>query len=972
MNNIATNPYYNIWVSANAGAGKTHILSERVIRLLTAKIEPSKILCLTYTNAAASEMKARVFRRLQSWTSLTDAELKAELAPLGSDSDLAYARQLFAKVQDTPGGLKIQTIHAFCQLLLHNFCLEAQTPRNFTLIDEDKNEELQQQALLALFEDKFIEDDLASLLGLIKISAFHKLFKDISFYSNKFEDYKLDKTYLKNFLVSEDLVNLNILIYKLATVYLSYFNNLKNLYGYITYDDLIYRTKKLLSKENFSSWVHYKLDQGIDHVLLDEAQDTNPLQWDIIQCLISEFFAGEGQKDYDRSIFAVGDEKQAIYAFQGSQAIDFSKNGAIIKQKSLAARQRYKEIALEYSFRSSPIILSAIDKIFSKEEYYKGLTSRSLPTQHKAVRSEEDSYVEFWHEIIDEAQISASRKLAIAMAVRIEELIKFENAEPRDILVLVERRKDSFCQELLIELKNKNIAVAGLDKFNLYDHIAIRDLCALGRFVLHQYDDLALANIFKSPILGLSEEDLYNIAVDREATLWEALQQSSDSKFQPIIELLKKYCALAHLTPFEFYSMILSQDGGRKKFLARLGTEAGDVLDEFLNLCLNPKFTNLYSFLANIEEGGIEIKRELLNVNEVRIMTVHGAKGLEAPIVFIACRSWRHNNKFPGFIDIEGQLPIFLPNSKYKSEALLAILTEQSQKNAEEKKRLLYVAMTRAKDKLFICAYNKIASTNIYDWHNMVKLGLALDVSYKWHSITRSYYGNKPQLKPKVKHEEACIAIKLPKILQYKAKSTIKSTNILRPTARSSSIDNYSDFSDNRRIWGILQHKLLQELPELPIKDRKNYAITLAQAHGKNLSKLRQMEAIDRVLAFLENPQFKYLFDANGRAEVAIAGEIFINNKNYKVSGQLDRLIELPDKIIFCDYKTGRSAKSIKQITKEHLFQMALYYKLICGYNKGKKAIIALLIYSMDLKCFNLNADILENSLEQYIREEQL
>ena len=993
---VATDPSYNIWVSANAGAGKTHILSERVIRLLVAKVAPSKILCLTYTNAAASEMKLRVFKRLAKWTILSDEELKAELLELDDslniEASLKHARQLFAKVQDTPGGLKIQTIHAFCQLLLHNFCLEAGTQRHFTLIDDNKRDELQQQALLQLMEDKFFEPDIDALLSIININAFNKLFKDIARDSNKFAEYVTiaDENYIKNLLTSFDLIEINKIIYQLVNRYLEYFNNIKNLYGYVTYDDLIYRTKNLLFKANFSSWIHYKLDQGIDHVLVDEAQDTNPMQWDIIQALITEFFAGIGQQEQDRSIFAVGDEKQAIYGFQGSQAADFSKNGHIIKYKAYAAEKSYSEIALKYSFRSAPIILEAVDKIFSKEEYYKGLTAQSAPTQHKPVRQEKDSYIEFWDEILDETHITASRKLSKAIAQRVEELINFENAQPKDILILVEKRTGGFCNELLFELKNKHIAVAGLDKLNLYNHVAIRDLCALGRFALHQYDDLSLANIFKSPLLGLTEEDLYDVASNRTYSLWQALQEAAkeNAKLGNIVKLLKKYCCLAvKFSPFEFYSEVLSKDGGRKKFLARLGQESSDILNEFLSLCLAPKdsknFT-LHSFLAQIEKGNIEIKRELLSGNEVRIMTVHGSKGLEAPIVFIVSSKWKAPSKTPGFINIEDKAPIFLPKTKYETPELKSIIVKQKISEQDEKKRLLYVAITRAKNKLFICSYNKSSNKDIYCWHNIIKTSLELDKAKKhnWgkQNIIRCYYGNQPQQKAKIDHKAVDIKYFLPPCLLNQAEPALILPKPLTPSGKISFIEenDVRSFLELKvgqatsRDIGILKHKLLQYLPDIEAGKRHSFAKDMVEAFKPQLTKNQKDEILSSVFSFLQNEKFKILFGANSRAELAIVGDVEINNKTHKVVGQIDRLIQLENTIIFCDYKTGMSPKSIKNVPKEHLIQMSLYYKLICKYNKSKKQMLPLLVYTRDLKSFELDIKLMEDVLRQYIQNKEI
>lgn len=960
---IATNPHYNIWVSANAGSGKTYVLSRRVIRLLAQKISPSKILCLTYTKAAANEMKIRVFEYLKNWVNLTDAELKQELLELDKSlskpEDLKYARQVFAKVQDTPGGLKIQTIHSFCELLLHNFCLEADMPRHFTLIDESKQEQIRKEALLQLFEDTIIAPELEKLLDLVSNKAFEVLFTEIAKNSNKFLEY-IDN------VKEEDLYGLdelNQIIYPLIKKFLSYYNAQKVPFGYVTFDDFIYRTKDLLYKDNFSSWVHYKLDQGIDHVLVDEAQDTNPMQWKIIQALIAEFFAGEGQNEKIRSVFAVGDEKQSIYSFQGANAEDFLDNGKEIEKKVRNVEQKYQKLTLEYSYRSSPVILEAVDKI-----------SR---TTHKTKKQNvENSYIEIWEDSLEENTEKSAKILAKKIANSIENFIKYENIQPKDIMILVKKRTGKFCNNILFELKKRNIAVAGLDRFKLYDHIAIRDLCALGRFALHPYDDLALANIFKSPILGLTEEELYELAVNREGSLWYALQQSK--KYKHIVDKLQKYCNLSSiLPPFEFYSEILSKDGGRKKFLARLGQEANDVLNEFLAMCLKANDSNnfsLHSFLAKIEKNDIEIKRELANNNEVRIMTIHGAKGLEAEIVFIATQNHRKEpHKYPNFLNKANNKPIFIPKKRLIPDNLKEFIDIQEKKQKAEKKRLLYVAMTRAKTKLFICGYGKEESV----WLKKIKKALNSELKIIAKGVYR--YGNKPAKVNNEKITEVVDKIILPQCLLTKAEKPIILPKPLVPSGKVAFIEskNYTNFLQLKkqqataRHIGIVSHKLLQYLPNIESVVQPEFAQNLVDSFKPNLTNQQKHQILDNIFNFLNNVKYKTLFSTNSRAEVAIVGDLELEGKIYKVSGQIDRLIQTSDKIIFCDYKTGVSPKTINDVPMEHLIQMALYYKLIYNYNKNKKSIIALLIYTKTFKSFELDNELMDKILIEYIRSKE-
>lgn len=969
--NIATDPDYNIWVNANAGAGKTYVLSQRVIRLLAKKISPSKILCLTYTKAAASEMKIRVFERLESWVHLNDEALKQELIELDSNlinvEDLKYARQLFAKVQDTPGGLKIQTIHSLCELLLHNFCLEADIPKHFTLLDDNTKILLLEESLLHLMEDNNAKEDLEDLLSLISKNAFEKAFEYIAQHSNKFEEY-IKKASYKLFaqnLSNASLIEVNMIIYRLAAIFLNYFNNIKNIYGYLTFDDLIYKTRNLLYKDNFASWVHYKLDQGIDHVLVDEAQDTNPMQWEIIQALTLEFFAGDGQKENERSIFAVGDEKQSIYSFQGADAVDFATNGAIVEKKARMAEKNYKKLDLIHSYRSSAKILEAVDKIFEKK----------LQTKHIAKKTEiEDSYVEVWPDVLGKTIDEASLILAKKITQKIATLIKIENRQPKDIFILVEQRTGNFCSDVLYELKKNNIPVAGLDKLKLYNHIAIRDLCSLGRFALHPYDDLALANIFKSPILGLSEEDLYNAASNREGSLWNALQVNDQYKNE--VNILKKYCNLANLvSPFEFYSTVLSEDKGRKKFLARLGSEANDVLNEFLALCLKATDKNnfsLHSFLAKIEKGDIEIKREATDNNEVRIMTIHGAKGLEAEIVFLVSKDGKELNKTPAFIENTASIPFFIPTKDDIPESFELTLQQQKKANREEKNRLLYVAITRAKSKIFACYYgSKKAKPD--SWQSEIRTALGLNDS-------KIRYGDKLECKTKIINEQPIKQADLPICLFQQAQKYIP---LPKPLVPSGSKVAFIEQEPNKnflklkrpeatiRHLGIVKHKLLQYLPDIAVAERLETAQNIVNSFKPSLSEQQKKEALDNVFNFLNTTQYKTLFSKDSRAEISIVGDIKLNDKTYKVSGQIDRLIQEEDKIIFCDYKTGSSPNSLNDIPMEHLIQMALYYKLIYNYNKHKKQIIALLIYTKTFKSFELDITKMDNILTKYIKTKE-
>ncbi|WJW80449.1 UvrD-helicase domain-containing protein [Bartonella sp. TP] len=1088
--NQATKPLYNVWVSANAGSGKTHVLTLRVIRLLLAGVEPSKILCLTYTKAAANVMKIRIFERLGNWAILPNAELAQEIMAIEgrepSAAELALARQLFARAQDTPGGLKLQTIHGFCDLLLHQFCLEANIPYHFSLMDKQQVATARQQAQLALMQSAMAEGTsdvaqalryLLSELGESGISSLFtaaaekyyqiwpalrkaqrmgvqeflqtalkieknqaELLADIAdfsnmqqlvpslaalagaeglpqkmaiiesiFYNSKGELFKkltkqpeLEELCAKAVVCRDryrdlKLLELNQAVYVVTTAFLQNYAQFKQQRAWLEFSDLLYKTAFLLRRQNLASWVHYKLDNAIDHILVDEAQDTSPVQWRIVQLLMAEFYAGAGQKTAMRSSFAVGDEKQSIYRFQGAALLDFAKNGAIIQKKSRQSEKPFSNVKLLYSFRSTQAVLTAVDRVFS-----------FMPTQHIAVRSSSLGYVEIWENLVAKANESQdlltdatiqAKQLSELIANRIEQLIASGSATAGDIIILVRNRVGPFCDYMLRELKNRRIAVAGLDKLRLDDHIAIRDLCALGRFALQSRDDLALAGLFKSPLFGLSEQDLFRVSqykIAHNSTLWQALQAQPD--LQDMVSLLLKYQKLAYSLPvFEFYNHVLTVDEGRKKIIARLGFEASEVLDEFLRLSLklqNEIAPGLQSFLAAFETEKIELKREEVANNQLRLLTVHGAKGLEAPIVFLADIAGGGNTNKAGFKMLQNSVPIWYGRKKYQTNLLAKILQQEKAEEEQEHRRLLYVAMTRAREYLFVCGAGK---SNEQRWHHMVSTSLLAESKaqpelklsngeslavWRFGEVESDVMMKKQATEAKVESAQA-LSQKLALLRQPVAIAPLvvpqpliaSDAMIFVEKDRAALPKDLSPISfapavmtrATARQVGLAAHKLLQYLPQFPCEKRQQLAQEFLAAHRPQLENSQKTYILHRVFALLNDKFLQDLFSPEARAEIALAGQIQLAGKEYNVSGQIDRLLIQSNQVIFVDYKTGRPARQTNEIAAEHLVQMALYYKLLN--NIYSQPIRPLLIYTKNLKYFELDRNILYNALRQHLEK---
>src|SRR6185312_11537682 len=417
--------------------------------------------------------------------------------------------------------------------------------------------------------------------------------------------------------------------------------------GLLDYEDLIDKTLALFGNTG-AAWVLYKLDLGIDHVLVDEAQDTSPKQWEIIRTIAAEFVPGGGREDVKRTVFAVGDEKQSIFSFQGAAPRAFADNRRHFEKLFNDTEAVFREERLEHSFRSSPVVLEAVDAVFAREAAFCGLSHDPVKTVHQAVYQTTPGDVEIWDLIAPDekddskegwdAPFDTTRETspAIKLAAKIARTVKGwcgEGVRPRDTLVLVRQRGPAF-EAVIRALKHEDIPVAGADRLVLTEHIAVMDLLVLGDALLLPDDDLALATVLKSPLFGLDDEQLYTLAYGRDGRLRSVLRAKAadDPAFAAAAAALDQLTHQARArTPFAFYAHVLGAMGGRKNFLARLGIEASDPLDEFLNLALDyerRETPSLQGFLDWIRAAQSEVKRDMeMGRDEVRVMTVHGAKG---------------------------------------------------------------------------------------------------------------------------------------------------------------------------------------------------------------------------------------------------------------------------------------------------------------------------------------------------------
>lgn len=1052
---LAAHPHHSAWVSASAGSGKTKVLTDRMLNLLLEDCSPERILCLTFTKAAAAEMASRIRVRLGEWAILPEQELQKALETLQnttpSPEKILRARMLFGITLDTPGGLKIQTIHSFCQSLLKRFPLEAGLSPFFRVIDDTERNRLTTKAFYAAMEDSqlqklaihfsepsfdefntFILQRRDSFKGLnfqeidkiletteltekILMDRFlqgipeerlrqalpafqqgsptdEKRGEDLArFLTLSHQDrYAKHENYLSLFLTQEGEKRARLLTQKLSRAFpdlgellekeamrlenwtnqwnsleisslskaflkyslsfLQNYDDLKKAESLLDYEDLILKTVALL-KDPGCHWVLYKLDGGLDHILVDEAQDTSPAQWQVIREIAEEFYAGSASDPRNRTLFVVGDDKQSIYSFQGADPAVFTQMQKDLKRFAQNSSKAWQDIQLNVSFRSTPEVLAVVDAVFT------GSPLSSLPLQHLPFRKEAAGHVEVWPLIKKEKEnpleswqlplLSHSQKdappkqLAYLMAKTIQGWISgfgplSRPIKPGDILILV-RRRTSFVDELIRALKTYHIPVAGIDRLWLLEGLGIQDLLKIGEFLLLPEDDLTLATVLKGPLFNFSEEDLFTLAYGRgEESLWQRLLK--DTSFQDTADLLKDLLVRTEfMTPFVLYSHILGPLGGRKKWQACLGPEVLDSLDEFLNLCLTfqgEKTPTLQGFIKWISEEEIELKRDLDQSDLVRIMTVHGSKGLQAPIVFLPDTT-QTPTELPPF-EFHGKAFLWLPPSAKDIPLTKTLKQSLRAKQMEEYNRLLYVALTRAEDALYVCGWENSAQENWYTQviHGLQKVGEEFDflpLNEKGLRLSRLQEkvstGNERPQSP---------ASFLPQWLQAPAPPEF-APKLLRPSeGEEEEIEGASPYGEFGTQRGILIHRLLEFLPLINKQEQEKKAWAYLQKEGVKESLISSMiSSVQKVLK-----AYPDLFGSSSQAEVPVMGYV----GESLLSGQIDRLIINEDHVLIVDYKTHFTVpQNINDIPSTYIRQMALYRHALAHIYPQKTILCAIL-----------------------------
>ena len=850
---LAANPAKNVWVQANAGTGKTSVLVQRLLRILfrSEDIDDCGILCLTYTKAAAGEMRNRILKELQKWAVASDDELKELLDGISfnktaTEADISHARTVFFKYIDDPELLKIKTIHGFCEEILRRFPIEAGISPSWSIVSDDTQRILLQEAfsrlinssnnpqvseafsyivgrideskinaLLSVLSDrykdffqvknlnnyrKYFVDTTRKFLGLdrpIQLEVSDETLKKIIYETQKdinmskkpaqylinivkytqqyidktidFEKYKEAYLYQngmpnknvskKNFLldeqnrvyavnqykISEQVFMDTLAIFDLSAAFAQKYAEIKRQQNVLDFEDMVLYTRQLFSSPSVMGWVLSQLNVKLTHILVDEAQDTTPEQWEILRLLSGDFFTEGDLGQNPRSLFVVGDTKQSIYGFQGAdpRVFEFSRK-EISKQIKNNIRD-IQEIPLVQSFRSMPPILYTVDTVFNDDEVK--TKTGFINNNHKWVHSDKNAFVEIYKLFDCQEDDLDIYKYISMIADKIESVLKEGTFKADDIMVLVQNR-EPMIPVLVKELKRRNVPVAGSDRIVLPEFPAIRDLLNLVRFCINPDDDYSLCCVLKSPVFRLKEQDIFNICKIKNDANKRGKKESCDATRISVFNVLKNLFPDIHerlnhvilwnntMGPYSFFTNVLNSNGVRQSMIAALGNQVIDPLEEFLTICLSYERTQsgtMFHFIKWFINGGSVIKRDMDSTAGVRIVTAHSSKGLEAHVIFLidTVRMPKKETIFPITPEI---FPYSLKqqDTNYPKPWLWAPKTDNSQfRDVAEQAlnririaeyyRLLYVAMTRAIKRLYVYGFapkNKPAQE--LSWHKQL------------------------------------------------------------------------------------------------------------------------------------------------------------------------------------------------------------------------------------------------------------
>ncbi|MDB5695717.1 MAG: double-strand break repair helicase AddA [Sphingomonas bacterium] len=1109
-----SDPTAHVWLSASAGTGKTHVLAARVFRLLLRGVDPSAILCLTFTKAGAAEMAGRISDRLARWVRLSKTELSSDLQALGERGDpsqQAIARTLFARVLDAPGGgLRIQTIHGFCQGLLAAFPVEAGLTPGFRPLEAREEAGLMREALAGMLADAeaqgrtrpeevigalslrlgeggaegfltacaraltaleelpsgvqpwlrrtlelptgSIDEALAEGCDAIDLDAVHRIvaanrawgaatgikraetaerwlaaepagratslrallesvftksgapFKhqakilahepELVELSQQLGEHCLDLLSLVGRAAYADLLADGL---EVGRDYARAYATAKRRAGAVDFDDLIQTVVRLFAQPGVGEWVRFKLDQVTEHVLIDEAQDTNMAQWRIVDALAREFFVGRGvHAPSTRTLFTVGDFKQAIFGFQGTDPAYFrwaeERFGKLaadaLGDEDWPLHERGLEmhrLSLVNSFRSTKPVLEFVDAaVAAIAEPGLGMFD---PIERHASEVAGPGTVTLWPPVIaggdsddEESWVDDQvRELATKIARAVHawtndpSMLKRDGSRlvPQDVMILVKRRGE-LASLLVARLYAEGVPVAGVDRLRLNTPLAVQDMLAAVRFVLQPDDDLSLASLLVSPLIGWTQDELMAAAPRETGSLWRHLNRTQPPERLAVLNAMLNRADFA--TPYQLLEELLSGSlDGRRKLLERLGAEARDPIEELLNAALTFESTttpSLQRFLDWFDRGEVEIVRDpSAPLDAVRVMTAHGAKGLQAPLVILAdaCvdptqtpRSviqWTHDPDAP-------PVPVFRPRREERGGPLDAAMDLLAERELKEHWRLFYVAATRAEEQLVIAGSLGPRAKGVppsASWFAAAAQAMT-DLGVPDAPGERVFTGTEPTRAVARRDPVNAVPAIEPPLPDWARRIAPTEARPPRPLAPSSiGEDAVADPPPTPAMRaaaerGRLIHALLERLPAAAPAERQRAADRWLRDTGQVTDAAARQEITQSVCAIIADPRFCDLFGPESLAEAPVTAVV---GEGLVVAGTVDRLLVTSDLVRVVDFKTGRRAPATAdEIPPYHLRQMAAYVAALQVIFPGR-AVEAGLLYTATPVLFDLPAALL-------------
>jgi ATP-dependent helicase/nuclease subunit A len=1112
----ASDPAVHAALSASAGTGKTQVLTARVLRLLLQGARPESILCLTFTKAAAAEMANRIGARLAAWVRLKDSELATDLAHLGESADPVTrdrARQLFARVLDCPGGLKIQTIHAFAQSLLAAFPEEAGITPGFQPIEGRAEQELVRLTLADLMADAEASGDEALIRDVQLLSrrlgeggaveylqacagraealkalgpreSIEPALRTLLALPDSVDDYlaascaddgfdcdllramaaanrawgtttgakvvatierwlampaperaaalpelativftakgelkqaqkgqlKSDPGYDRHAAQLAESIGELLRIQRGARLaadmaaglragqaFAGAYAFAKRAAGVADFNDLIEWTRGLLGQPGMGDWVRYKLDRQVDHVLVDEAQDTNEAQWEIIRRLVEEFFTGSSEAEQRwRTLFVVGDFKQSIYGFQGSNpqsfvtaVREFQAQAANLREAQQPADDRdqlareFRSLSIAASFRSAQPVLDVVNAVIDSVGH-EAMALAEPPPEHRAFHADRPGQVELWlpfavEESPDESDEGEERWInvrdryyATALADRIQQMVAeapvlastSRPLTPGDILVLV-RSRGALASLIVARLFAAGVPVAGVDRLHLHEPLAVQDLIAAIKFAVQPADDLSLASLLVSPLIGWDQDQLRSLAYGRKLSLWRELRRRAgeNDAFAAAHGGLAGLLDMAdYVAPSRFLETLLSGPlQGRRKLYARLGMAARDAIDELMNSALDferQEIASLDRFLAWFSRGTVDVQRDPGQAgNEVRVMTVHGAKGLEAPVVILADSTAdpARLGRTPRTVELEvggaGKAPLLRPRKEERCPPFEAIIGAEEQRDREEHLRLLYVALTRAADRLIVSGVKPREKKDGSDprpancWHLIVEQAMmAMGAQAGDGHIALRHGSPGPAQAKRLRDKPNLPPAAIP---HWALRAAPPEARPPRPLAPSAIMDETIPMPPPGPGLaaaverGILLQRLFERLPGVAANDRRAAALRWLQNSAGIAEEARRMELADAACSVIADPRFAELFEPSALAEAPIAATL---DDGRVIAGTVDRLLVTPSHVRVIDFKTGLQVPSgPSDVPRGHEAQMAAYAEALRIIFPGRKVEAALL-----------------------------